>query len=219
MPTLTNTVSQSTDDAALDDIVNYDDAGTYIFWGNPGSPLPVDCGQGLRFTNVLLAPGDTINGVTIKQMKTVTEWITIPWRLTAINEDNTATFSAGSPPGSRPIVTASIAAETVNVNHVDGTVYTFPTTVGLQTTLAAAVQAVINRAGWASGNALAVVNQSDQDASAQSGFARETYHTFDAAVAASEPQLVVDYTAGVGGGGPVFIRRRRTPSQMSLLRR
>lgn len=146
-----------------------------------------------------LSSADTVNSAQMKLMKTVTEWLTVQHRWTAIAQDSTAVFSSGSPPGSRPITTGSIAAESLNVNHVDNTVYAYPTTAPLQATLAAAIQAVIGRAGWASGNALGIVNQSKQDAGQQAGSGWETVHTFDSAQAASEPQLVIDYTAGAAG--------------------
>lgn len=199
MATLTLTVGASTDDATIDEFEGgYSDSNTFHFWGQMGGSPPSNYGVGVRFTNVTLTGADTINSAQLKLKKDTTEWPNAAWRITAIAADNTPTFSSGSPPGSRAITSASIAVESVNVNHVDGTVYTFPTTAPLQATLGAAVAAVLARGGWASGNALGIVNQSDQDTGATLGYGRETYSTWDSAVAASEPQLVIDYTAGAG---------------------
>lgn len=194
MATLTLTVSQSTDDAQVSD-TGYDDSGTTLLMGSAGSPAVTNGGQGLRFQGVSLTGGDTINLVTLSLMKSTATWTNVDWRLTAIDEDNTAAFSSGSPPGARAIVSASIAAETLNINHADGSVYTFPSTTPLKTTLAAAVSAVLDRAGWASGNALGIVNNSAQDAGRTSSFSRELYHSWDSTTASSEPQLIIDYTA------------------------
>lgn len=202
MATLTLTVGASSDDAVIDEFTGgYDDTSTFQFYGQPGSSPPSNFGAGLRFTNVTLTGADTINSVTLKLMKDTTEFINVPWRLAAINQDNTATFSSGSPPGSRAIV-ATIASESVNVNHTDGTVYSFPTTATPQADLVTAVSAVFDRGGWASGNALGIVSSSDQDSGVTNGFGRETHHNYDSSVSASEPQLVIDYTAGSSGLPP-----------------
>lgn len=194
MATLTLTVAASTDDAQVSD-TGYDDSAATLLMGSAGSPFPANGGQGLRFTNVTLGPADTINLANLSLLKSTATWTNVDWRLTAINEDNTAAFSSGSPPGARAIVSGSIAAETLNNNHADATVYTFPSTSGLKGTLAAAIAAVLARAGWASGNAIGIVNNSAQDAGHTASFSREFYHSWDSTTASSEPQLVIDYTA------------------------
>ena len=211
MASVTYTVPDSASDGTVDEFEGgYSDTNTFMFVGSPGASPPANYGMGFRFTGVTLTGADTVTAVQIRLIKDTTEWLTVNHRWTAINEDNTAAFSSGSPPGARAIVSASIAAEAVNVNHVNATAYLFPTTGGLQTTFAAAIQTVLNRAGF--GGALAVVCQSDQDASAQLGYNRETYSTWDAAGANTEPQLVVTYTPGAAGGKqPV---RRRAPMRV-----
>lgn len=202
MATLTLTVGASSDDAVIDEFEGgYNDTSTFHFMGQMGSSPPANFGTGLRFTNVTLTGADTINSASLKLMKDTTEFITVPWRLAVIDADNTATFSSGSPPGARAIV-ATITTESVNTNHTDGTVYTFPTTGTPQATFGGAMAGVFDRGGWASGNALGIVNSSDQDAGVSNGFGRETYHMYDSSVSASEPQLVIDYTAGASGLPP-----------------
>lgn len=217
MATLTLTIGASSDDAVIDEFAGaFDSTEVFHFFGQMGGSPPSNFGTGLRFTNVTLAGADTINTATIKLRKDTTEWPNVPWRLSVVNEDNTATFSSGSPPGARAIV-ATIAVETVNTNHIDGTVYTFPVAGAQQTNLATALAAVFDRGGWASGNAVAIVNSSDQDAGVSNGYGRETYSTWDSSVASSEPQLVIDYTAGAAGGKqPV---RRRAPVRVWTRRR
>jgi hypothetical protein len=201
---LTLTVGASADDARLSDL-GYDDSETAMQVGGTGT-TNVNFGQGWRFTGATLAAADTVTAARIDLMKSGTQWNAITYRLTAIDEDNTATFSSGSPPGSRAIVSASITNEDLNLNKIDGTVYGYPTDSGQQSTLGAAIEAVVNRGGWASGNALGIVDNSDQDTSAYTGFGRSLYHTYDSSTASSEPQLVITYTAGAGGSTPGFRR-------------
>ena len=196
MATLTLTVAASADDAVIDEFTGgYDDTSTFQFYGQPGASPPSNYGAGLRFTNVTLTGADTITSAQIKLMKDTTEFINVPWRLAVVDQDNTATFSSGSPPGARAIV-ATIAFESVNTNHTDGTVYSFPVNATQQGNLGTALGTVFDRGGWASGNAVAIVSSSDQDASVTLGYGRETHHNYDSSVASSEPQLVITYTAG-----------------------
>jgi hypothetical protein len=211
------TVPDSASDAALDWFhTTFDSTEAFHFFGQPGNPIPTNGCVGVRFAGVTLTAADTVTGARLSLVKDTTEWYNIPHRWAVIDQDNTATFSSGSPPGSRPVVTASIAAETVNVNHTNGSTYVHPTTGGLQTTLGNAVAAVLARGGWASGNAIAIVDQSDQDASAQAGSVGETYSTWDAPTALA-PQIIIDYTPGAASTTlPV---RRRAPMRVWTRRR
>jgi len=195
MATLTLTLGASADDALINDLA-YDDTATTMNVGGVGSAPQANYGEGFRFTNVTLAGADTINSAILKLMKSGTQWSTQDNRWTCVDADNTPTFSSGNPPGSRAIV-ATIVDESNNVNETDGTVYNFPRGSGDQTAFGGAIANVTGRAGWASGNALAVVNNSDQDASAHQTFTRKSFHTWDSSVGSSEPQLVIDYTPSV----------------------
>lgn len=195
MATLAIDVAASTDDAVVTSSGGYNNTDTVILVGGLGTAT-TDGGQGWRFDNVTLTSADTINTAHISQMKSGSAWSSIAIRITAIDEDDTATFSSGSPPGARAIVSASIGVETPDVNRTSGTRYNIPAGSTPRATLAAAITAVIARGGWASGNAIGIVNNSEQDASYNTGFARENFHSWDSATASSEPQLVIDYTAG-----------------------
>ena len=196
MATLTLTVAASADDALINDL-GYIDSDTTMVVGGVGTSPGANFGQGWRFLNVTLTSADTVTSAKLQLRKSGTAWSAQDNRWTCIAEDNTATFSSGSPPGSRAIVT-TIIGETPNVDEVDGTYYDFPKSGADQTSLGAAIQEVIDRAGWASGNALAIVNNSDQDASAYQDFGRKTYFSYDNG-AGYEPTLVITYTAGAGG--------------------
>lgn len=211
MATLTLTVAASADDARINDL-GYDDTETATqVGGTNGTPL--NHGQGWRFTGVTLTSADTINSAILKLMKSTTQFSNQNNRWTFEDADNAATFSSGSPPGSRAIV-ASPITDSNNVNETTGTVYNFPRSAGNQTTFGARLASVLARGGWASGNAVAVLNNSDQDASAVTTSARKLWHTWDSATASSEPQLVIDYTAGSTGKSPP----PRRPSQRVIYR-
>lgn len=200
MATLTLTVFSSTDDAVINDIGYADSTLVSASAGNIGTPGPAttaaNSGQGWRFTGVTLSASDTINSAILKLMKNGTAFSQQNNRWTFANEDNAATFSSGSAPGSRAIV-ASPITDNNNVNETTGTVYNFPRSGANQTTFGARLASVLARGGWSSGNAVAVINQSKQDASQGTGFNRKVWHDWDSATASSEPQLVIDYTPGV----------------------
>lgn len=201
MATLTLTLAASSDDALVSDLA-YDATGTTMQVGGTNSTSAANTGQGFRFTNVTIAAADTINSVILKLMKSATVFSTQNNRWVFANEDNSATFSSGSPPGSRAIV-ATIVPDSNNLNETDGTVYNFPRAGADQITLGTSLAAVKNRAGWASGNAVSLINNSKQDASFVGTSARKAWHTWDSATASSEPQLVIDYTAGATWSRPL----------------
>lgn len=193
MPTLTLTIAAGTDDAILNDSA-YDDSSATMAVGGVGTSPLANHGIGFRFQNVTIPVGSTVNSAYVQLVKDGTQFSQMSCRWTAIDEDNTATFSTGDPPGARVIVSASIAQESLNVNETDGTTYGYPTTSPLRATLGAAIQAVISRPGWASGNALAIVVNSDQDASAYATFARKNFRTYNFGTpSANAPKLVIDY--------------------------
>lgn len=195
MATLTLTVSAGTDDAERDDTGYYDSETAMLVGGVGTSPLS-NYGQGWRFTNVTLTSTDTINSAILRLMKSGTQWVQHSNRWTCINEDNTATFSAGSPPGSRAIV-STIVVDTSNVQDTDGSLVDFPRGTSNQESFGDAIADVLSRPGWSSGNALAVVNNSDQDSSAYENFDRKFFHAYESSTSNSEPQLVIDYTPGI----------------------
>jgi hypothetical protein len=160
------------------------------------SGYSADYGQGFRFTNITIPQGSTVTSAHLSIVCTNNNWIGTDVRLTAIDEDNTPTFSGGNLPGSRPITSAHIAAQTPNVSRSAGERVDYPTTGVLQQTLGAAINVVVNRAGWSSGNALAVVNNSDQDPGAAVTFGRAEYRAFEfGSPAINGPKLHIVYTA------------------------
>lgn len=152
-------------------------------------------GQGWRFDGVTLTGADTISSAVLSLMKNGTLFSLQENRWTVEDSDDAAQFSTSSPtrPGDRAILTP--IGDSQDSNQTDGTRYDFPYAGADQTTLGARIATVLDRAGWASGNAIAILNNSDQDASAVQSFARKNFHDHNSATANSEPTLTITYTA------------------------
>lgn len=204
MATLTLDVAASADDAGVraSDLNNLDLTNTQMML--PGNPESVRTrgGWGWRFTGVTLAQGTTVNSATMTLVCSTGSWSSKVWRWVAIAQDNTAAFanSSGNFPGDRPI-SSNIAPETLDLNRVAGTSYTLPTTGTLQQTLGAAIGEVVGRAGWSSGNALAIVVNSAQDPASSLNNSGEGYAAYDHATYAPA-RLAIDYTAPVQHARP-----------------
>lgn len=221
MATLTLTIASNGDDREISDL---DDPNSSLYMrvgGVSTTPL-AGHGIGFRFTNVTLTGADTINNVIISLYKETTHWTNQADRWTFQDVDSASAFTGTSPnrPGDPAVVTTNIAAETHNINHADNTRYSLPTTTPLRETLAANLSTVLDRGGWASGNAVALVCNSDQDTSAVASSARKSWAAYDHADASSEPQLIIDYTAAASQdtpelrGMPFGLRGHRQMSQL-----
>ncbi|HSE08346.1 MAG TPA: hypothetical protein VLB29_06750 [Nocardioidaceae bacterium] len=144
---------------------------------------------GMRFPGLAIPAGATITNAYVQF--TVDEVSTGAVSLTIRGEaaDNAPTYL-----GTSGNVT-SRATTAANVSWVPPDWNTRGQAAAGQRTpnLAAVVQAVVGRAGWSSGNALALQI---------SGTGRRTAEAFDG-VASAAPLLHVEYTTGSGGGGPV----------------
>lgn len=197
MATLTLTVAASADDALVDNL-GYADTGTTMGVGGTNT-TNANHGQGWRFLNVTLTAADTATSVVLKLMKSATAFSQQDNHWTCMAADNIATFSSGAPPGSYAPV-ATVVNDQNNVNETDATVFNFPRAGAGQTSFAGAINNVLARAGWASGNALAVGNNLDQDTGEYTTSARKFWHSWDSATVGSEPQLVITYTPGAAGG-------------------
>lgn len=205
MATITLTVAANDDDWITDQDYNASSnggAGTAIRLGGVGDTPPAGHGQGFRFTGAGALDGATINGAYLSLMKNGTAWVNLTTRLTFQDADAPATFDGTTgQPGDRAIVGTNIVDYAVDVNRTDGTRYQFPE-VADQDVLAANLQSVTDRAGFVS--VLALISNSDQDASAYANFGRTDFHPFESATSNSEPQLVVDYTAAAAAGNPWY---------------
>lgn len=107
---------------------------------------------GFRFANLAIPPGAVIESVQFSLVK-IGDAAT-PLRLDLAFEaaDNAAPFGAASPPEAR-ICTGTVLALAEDRRLVDGRRYGF----GNPTVLAAALQEVIDRPGWRSGNGVVLI--------------------------------------------------------------
>lgn len=210
MATLSISVAADDDDWITNEVYNDSDYnGTNVFLvGGVSATGPAGHGQGWRFLNVTLTGADTINSASLRMMKSGTQWSQQNNRWTFEDSDNAVGFDGTSnQPGDRAIV-ASPVADNNDVNETTGTVYDNPRSAGNRTTFGARLASVLARGGWSSGNAVVVVNNSDQDASAVMTTQRKNWHCYESATASSEPTLVIDYTAAAGGGIPSLVGTR-----------
>jgi hypothetical protein len=210
-PTFTGTVSSNSDNARINDLGYDDGAGvTNVAVGGVGTSPQVDHGLGWRFPSVTIPQGSTVSSARLSLMKTTTQWGQINCKWGVENSDNAATFSAGSPPGVRTLV--GEVDDQSNVNRLINTRYFHPHDTAARTELGGHVQTVVARPGWASGNALVFVCNSDLHSAPYLSFARSPYD-YNSAGAGREPQIEIDYTAPAGGDFPPL------PSQIESVRR
>lgn len=148
---------------------------------------------GARFTNVTVPNAETITSATFTLTGAVAYapgGITVRYIVSGQDEDTGQAFTTGAGDslsnGDRPRTTADA---TMNVPAVAvDTEYTVDVT--------AVIQEIVNRAGWASGNAIVIIL--DTDAATSAGEWQEFY-SYDNDPAKA-PQLSITYGSGGGGG-------------------
>lgn len=144
-----------------------------------------------RFADVTIPQGATIVSATATFYRSSTKGTTRTFPSTADAADNSAVPTTRAELIARPLTAGdSVTATTGAVNSA------------VVITCQTALQAVVNRAGWASGNAFQLIM-------AVEGGAIAVFHR-DNGNAAYYPTLDVDYTTG-GGGPPA-------PAQPALIR-
>ncbi len=132
-----------------------------------------------RFTNVLLAQGATIRKATLRLHCTSINTSVTTFRIAAENVDNSAPLAAATNDISgRARTTAQTIA--IRIHDLPDGDYDFDIT--------SAVQEVINRAGWASGNALTIILHSP-DSSALA--------TISHVESANDPQIAIIHGGSV----------------------
>ena len=147
--------------------------------------------SGMRFTNVTIPPGSTITAAALT-LNLVSGSYDDP-DVTIVGEaaDHAAAFSTADDDFSdRPKTTASVTWVAVSLG------------LGAHATpdLSAVVQAIVNRAGWASGNALALFIQGNNSSSAL---------RWSTAEASDGATLAITYTAPSGGVAVKALHYRR----------
>lgn len=149
MATLNLQVGASSDDG-FTDYGTYNDSSINVEMGRDVEPNIGKVRFGCRFTNVTIPKGSTINSAYLSvYVEAGTE--DIKPDLYGINEDNTVTSSSGNPLWDRTLTTAKVNWN-ITDDWVNGVWYDSPD-------ISTIIQEIINRFGWASGNALAIVGR------------------------------------------------------------
>lgn len=194
MATYSNNVAASSDDAR-----NVNGNGAYngtVVTQHIGILSSVDYWAGFRWLNVTIPQGSTINSATVDIYYALKSGTTVESIWYGVDEDDATTFAntTANKPEGKTRTTASVT---------DSTDLSLFTTVGFGNYLfdvAALVQEIINRPGWSSGNALAVVAHDNGSSGTNSYFG---FSTYDFTGNARGAILTIDYTAGGGTTGQI----------------
>jgi hypothetical protein len=175
MATYSGSTSQSSDDAR-------EASGSVVLTGTNITIQATDHYGGMRFTNVTIDQGDTINTASIELEIASAVYDDPDVTIWAEDTDDAATFTtaANNISGRTP----TTATTTWTASAIGGGVTTTPD-------LAAIVQEVIDRPGWSSGNDIVIIFKGNSTSPLR-------FYTFD------DPGTItlnIDYTAGGGGGG------------------
>ena len=188
-------IAQSSDDAQ-------ESAGTVVINGTTnGNDLDATTDWvGLRFIVPSIASGDTINVAYLTVQPTASASDEPDVTIFCEAADNPSTFStAASNISGRSRTTASVNWASTDLGANGSTDFN-------TASLVSPVQEVINRAGWAAGNALVFLIQGSATATRDL-----SVKLFDGAGgAATAPRLHIEYTAAAGATGqPMFARHGR----------
>lgn len=205
MATLTVQVAASSDDAAVNQTKSvYQETDVWLVNDSSKNGASQTYTVGLRFQSVTIPQGATINAATLDiYVRAIKDDVNVDIHAEAA--DNAATFASTNTPEDRTRTTASVLWSATGLT--DGTTDAWATSPDI----ASVVQEVVNRAGWTSGNSLAIICRGRIDA----GIIRTLqYMSYDGNTAKAA-KLNVTYTTGGGGAGlsiPVAMasyRRRR----------
>ena len=146
MTTLVVPVAASSDDCNRYDTTGFDFFDTSLY---PDFPDSVKIEVGMRFLNITIAQGATINNAYVSLRAIVTQTpSSSPTIIKGQDADTTVTFSTYSNFDSRPRTTEAVAWTLPSPWTVD-TVYNSPD-------IKAISQTIVNRAGWVSGNSMVI---------------------------------------------------------------
>lgn len=182
MTTFTKRIVASGDDGYRNN-TSFDNSSASIAFGNLSGGI-LDCF--LRFTNVTIPQGATINSAKVTfQAQSSLSGATCTVKISCNAEDNATAPTTAADLNSKVRTTASSSWNAAG--QTAGSNYDTPD-------FTSAVQEVISRSGWASGNALMVLI--DNNASSTSAYRLEDTYDGDAANCAL---LTIDYIDPTGG--------------------
>jgi hypothetical protein len=147
----------------------------------------------IRFPNMTIPQGATINSAVLQGYFYNTSYDSGALTLAGIAADNRGAFAEAD---TTPTwTTATVAVDISNVMTSGSGFYTIATVTGI-------VQEIVNRAGWASGNAIALGMHSQTSGDLRIYAWDYSDHTYAA-------KLIINYTASGGGS---MVRRVRLSS-------
>lgn len=177
LPTVTQQPAKTVTLVVYGSAVN-EDGSNYIadpntFWIGTGATTSH---TGIRFPSVTIPQGATINHARLEGSPASNIWSNLVYNLHAENSDNSPPFSSASRPSSRA-PSANFTAFAEDSNWLMGNYYDLGAVDRL-------VQGIVNRAGWASGNALSFIARGNTPWSRK--------HLMNSG--ANPPRLTVTYT-------------------------
>jgi hypothetical protein len=173
------------------------------FIGNDGAVNSI----GLRWLNVTVPQGATITSATVILIprNAVTGTITnVHGTWFGVDEDNVAQFSDGG----IEALSGAFTPTTASTNF-DPTTWVVDDPDDQTYDITSIVQEIVNRAGWSSGNAMALVLLDDSTANGNSARAWDFTDGNTPSSSSAGSKLTITYTAGAGGGGAAIGRNRR----------
>jgi hypothetical protein len=201
MATLNRQVGGSTDDAQNSGSTwpgtgNYTATGMTLQLGVTGTAFYL---VGVRFTDVNIPQGATINAADIQLCANGNSSQQLNVTLAAENVDNAATFSSGHQP--KDAYASATSAQVVwNIGTAPWSAGSWYTSVDISSV----IQEIVNLAGWASGGALNVLLwNTGKSLTIQT----RTIRSWDYSGHASGPKLDITYTPSVKI--PVFMAQYR----------
>jgi hypothetical protein len=198
MATFSTSVSATADDCMEFVGALFDDAESIFGLLAVGRSIdPLDVHSGLRFLNVTIPQGATINTATVTVYNQVTQddSLTLSARWYAWAADDAGQFTSG---GNLP---STVSKTTAFTAFTQGTA----TPANIAHNVASILQEIVNRGGWVSGND---VNFIAFENGSPDGCI-DAYEGFDSA-GGTPALLQVDYTAGGGTSKAVFAHHLKT---------
>ncbi|MCA9240645.1 MAG: LamG domain-containing protein [Planctomycetales bacterium] len=192
----TFTVSLNSDDADQD-------ASSGQMWVGDGySWLDNYCGA--RFQNVTIPAGATITSATLELFSYGSGTASFSVTVKLQDADNPTTFTTSNYNlSSRPVTTAQSSWTTGSVSYSQGQAFTSPN-------FSSAVQEVVDRSGWSSGNSMVVILV---PVSGGKGFWKRAGNSSYA------PRLHVTYTTAAGAGTVLLVTSGSSPNSEESARK
>lgn len=178
MTIFSTTITASADDAQ-------EASGTVTIDGGALNANSTTGYTGLRFQNVTIPPGSTINTASLNVYLTSGSFDDPDITIYAEDTDDAAAFTTAS---------NNISSRTPTTANTVWNVGSLSTGVKTSPDFAAVIQEIIDRGGWSSGNDLAIIYVGNDASSLM------RIRAFDAG-GGDYATLNIDYTAGSGGGG------------------